>query len=187
MSYLVAGVLRPNQLGGLYSGSYPWTTPALVQQLGNWAALPKKGCTNSDVLTKTNILGTFMKGQAAMLMDGSWDSATLSKALGSKVAPMPMPFTAKPQTGVVQFSGDGFSITSYSSHKSEAARFLRFMASPQGSKIIADAGLIPDVAGSKATNPLQNQMLAFVAKQHYTAYPMLDNIVQPDVVSTGQK
>src|SRR3954451_17859079 len=137
MSYLVAGLMQPNQLGGLYSGAYPWTTAALVQQVGAWASLPKKGCTNSDVLTKTNILGTFMKGQAAMLMDGSWDGGTLSKALGSKVSPMAMPFTSKPQNGVVQFSGDVFSITSYSSHKTEAAHFLRFLASPQGSKIIA--------------------------------------------------
>jgi ABC-type glycerol-3-phosphate transport system substrate-binding protein len=187
MSYVIAGVLSPAKLGGLYSGTYPWTSPALVQQVQSWATLPKKGCTNSDVLTKTNILGTFMKGQAAMIMDGSWDAGTLSKALGSKVGAMAMPFTAERQRGVVQFSGDGFAITSYSQHKAEAARFLRFMISPQGSRIIAANGLIPDVAGSRATNRLQNEMLAFVSQKHYVAYPMLDNVVQPDVVSTGQK
>jgi len=186
ISYVVPGLLSPSGLRGLYTGKYPWTSPAMVTQVSNWANLPKKGCTNSDVLTKTNILGAFEKGQAAMIMDGSWDAGTLSKAMGSKVAPFVPPFTSKAQKGVVQFSGDGFSLTSYSQHKPEAARFLKFLTTPQASKIIAANGLIPDVKGSKATNPLQNQMLAFAGKG-YTVYPMLDNIVQPDVVSAGQK
>ena len=138
------------------------------------------------MLTKTNILGAFMKGQAAMIIDGNWDTATLYKALGVKVAPFLPPFTSKPQKGVVQYSGDGFAVSKQSKHPKEAVAFLKFLMTPQAAKIIAAAGLIPDIAGQSATNPLANQMLAF-AKQGKTVYPMIDNVIQGDVVTTGMK
>ena len=187
LSYLMAGIYSPSQWKGLYTGKIPWTSPAIVNQVSNWASLPKKGCTNSDVLTKTNILGAFMKGQAAMIIDGNWDTATLQQGLGSKVAPMVPPFSSKPQKGVVQYAGDGYAVSKASKHPKEAVAFLRFLMSPQAEKIIVAAGLIPDIKGYTSSNPLSNQMLAFAAKQGMTPYPMIDNVIQGDVVSTGQK
>ena len=186
LSYIAAGIYTPAQLKGLYTGATPWTSPALVKAVGNWASMPKKGCTNSDVLTKTNILGAFMKGQAAMIVDGNWDTATLRGAMGANVAPFLPPFTDKPQHGVVQYSGDGFSVSKQSSHQKEAVQFLKFLTTPAAAHIIAAAGLIPDVQGFSATNPLANQMLAF-AKGGNVAYPMIDNVIQGDVVTTGMK
>ncbi len=186
LSYIAAGLWSPAQLKGLYTGQIPWTSPALVKQISSWAAMPKKGCTNSDVLTKTNILGAFMKGQAAMIIDGNWDTATLRKAMGSNVAPFLPPFTSKPQHGVVQYSGDGFAVSKQSSHQKEAVQFLKFLITPTAQHIIAAAGLIPDVQGFKATNPLANEMLAF-ASSGKIAYPMIDNVIQGDVVTTGMK
>jgi len=187
LSYLMAGLYSPAQWKGLYTGQIPWTSPAIVSAVGKWAALPKDGCTNSDVLTKTNILGAFLKGQAAMIVDGNWDAATLQKGLGASVAPMVPPFSDKPQHGVVQFSGDGFAVSKQSSHPKEAVEFLKFLTTPAAQKIIVAAGLIPDVKGYQATNPLSNAMLAFAGKQGLTAYPMIDNVIQGDVVSAGQK
>jgi raffinose/stachyose/melibiose transport system substrate-binding protein len=186
LSYIAAGLWSPTQLKGLYTGQIPWTSPALVKQISSWAAMPKRGCTNSDVLTKTNILGAFMKGQAAMIIDGNWDTATLRKAMGANVAPFLPPFTSKAQHGVVQYSGDGFAVSKQSSHQKEAVRFLKFLITPTAQHIIAAAGLIPDVQGFKATNPLANQMLAF-ASSGKVAYPMIDNVIQGDVVTTGMK
>jgi ABC-type glycerol-3-phosphate transport system substrate-binding protein len=186
LSYIMAGLYSPSQWKGLYTGQIPWTSPNIVAQVSNWASLPKKGCTNSDVLTKTNILGAFMKGQAAMIIDGNWDTATLQKALGGKVAPFLPPFTSKPQHGVVQYSGDGFAVSKSSSHPKEAVAFLKFLMTPQAQKIVAAAGLIPDIKGFSGTNPLANQMLAF-AKNGKTVYPMIDNVIQGDVVTTGMK
>jgi raffinose/stachyose/melibiose transport system substrate-binding protein len=186
LSYIASGLFSPAQLKGLYTGSTPWTAPALVKAVSNWASMPKKGCTNSDVLTKTNILGAFMKGQAAMIVDGNWDTATLREAMGAKVAPFLPPFTDHPQHGVVQYSGDGFAVSKQSSHQKEAVQFLRFLMSPTAQHIIAAAGLIPDIRGYSATNPLANQMLAF-AKSGKIAYPMIDNVIQGDVVTTGMK
>ncbi|MGN6797909.1 MAG: ABC transporter substrate-binding protein [Gaiellaceae bacterium] len=186
LSYVAAGVMTPKQLKGLYTGSAPWTSPALVKQVTNWANLPKKGCTNSDVLTHTNILGAFMKGQAAMIIDGNWDTATLRGAMGSNVAPFLPPFTDHAQQGVVQYSGDGYAVSKQSSHQKEAVRFLKFIMTPKAQHIIAAAGLIPDMKGYAATNPLANQMLAF-AKSGKIVYPMIDNVIQGDVVTTGMK
>src|SRR5262249_36832187 len=148
--------------------------------------LPKKGCTNKDVLTKTNIVGAFTKGQAAMISDGSWDAPTYSKAMGSNVAPFPLPFSNSGRN-VVQYSGDGFSVMNYSKHQKEAVQFLKWMMTGQAQRITAAAGLIPDIKGYSAKNALQNQMLDFVAKQGMTPYPMLDNVVQGEVVGAGQK
>jgi raffinose/stachyose/melibiose transport system substrate-binding protein len=185
LSYMMAGLFSPTQWKGLYDGQIPWTSPNIVTQVSNWASLPKKGCTNSNVLTKTNILGSFMQGKAAMIIDGNWDAATLEKAMGANVAPILPPYTSKPQTGVVQFAGDGFSVSKSSQHVPQAVAFLKFLLTPQAAAIIKAAGLIPDTKGATAANPLDNEMLAF-AKGGDTPYPMIDNVTQGDVVTTGQ-
>ncbi len=187
MSYLMAGVLKPAEWKGLYTGQIPWTSAKIAAQVGKWTSLPKKGCTNKDVLTKTNILGAFTKGQAAMISDGNWDTATFQKAMGKNVAPFVLPFSDQPQRGAIQYSGDGFSVMSYSKHPKEAVEFVKFMMTAPAQKIIAAAGLIPDIKGYGTSNPLANQMLAFVSKQGLTPYPMLDNVVQPEVVTAGMK
>lgn len=186
LSYIAAGLYTPTQLKGLYTGAIPWTSPALVKQVSTWISMPRKGCTNSDVLTKTNILGAFMRGEAAMIIDGNWDTATLRKAMGANVAPFLPPFADKPQRGVVQYSGDGFAVSKQSGHRKEAVQFLRFLMTPTAQRVIAAAGLIPDVKGYSAANPLANQMLAF-AKSGKIVYPMIDNVIQGDVVTTGMK
>jgi raffinose/stachyose/melibiose transport system substrate-binding protein len=186
MSYLMAGILTPLQWKGLYTGSVSWTSPKVVAQVTKWASLPKQGCTNKDVLTKTNILGAFTKGQAAMISDGSWDAATYQKAMGKNVAPFALPFT---NTGrnVVQYAGDGYSVMNYSKHQAEATQFLKFVMSGPAQRIIAAAGLIPNVKGYGTPSAIQNEMLDLAAKQGYTPYPMLDNVVQGEVVTAGNK
>ena len=186
MSYMMAGVLTPAQWKGLYTGAIPWTSPKIVAQMTKWVSLPKKGCTNKDVLTKTNIVGAFTKGQAAMISDGSWDAPTYQKAMGSNVAPFPLPFSDSGKN-VVQYAGDGFSVMNYSKHQKEAVQFLKFMMTGPAQRIIAAAGLIPDIKGYGTKSPIQNEMLDFVSKKGLTPYPMLDNVVQGEVVTAGQK
>jgi ABC-type glycerol-3-phosphate transport system substrate-binding protein len=186
-SYQMIGAFSPAQWRELYTGKTPWTAPKIAAQMTKWVALPKSGCTNKDVLTKTNILGAFVKGQAAMIVDGNWDTATLQQGLGKDLAPFVPPYADGKQHGVVQYPGDGFSVTKYSKHQAEAVKFLKFMMTAQAAKIISAAGLIPDIKGFRTTNPVSNQMLDFAAKQGYAAYPMLDNVIQPEVVTTAQK
>jgi raffinose/stachyose/melibiose transport system substrate-binding protein len=183
-SYLMIGQYSVPQWLNLYSGKTPWTSPAVESQFTKWAALGSKGCTNDDVLTDTTNLQQFTSGKAAMMVDGTWDTQKFTDALGSKVAAFVPPFSNKPIKGVVQYPGDGYSITSYSQHKQQAAEFLAFIATPAASAIINKAGLIPDVAGTTTSNPVNQQMLGF-AKHGYTPYPMLDNVTQGAVVNAG--
>ncbi len=187
MSYMMIGAYSVAQWQGLYSGSTPWTSPAISAQLTDWAKLHSSGCTNADVVTNTNNLGQFESGKAAMMVDGTWDTQKFTSALGSKVAAFVPPFSNTPIKGVVDFAGDGLSMMSYSPHKKQAAEFLTFMTTKQAAAIINAAGLIPAINGTTTSNPVNQEMLDFVSKDGMTAYPMLDNVVQGDVVNIGSK
>jgi len=187
MSYMMIGSYPVSEWQKLYSGQIPWTSPANSAQLSTWAKLKSSGCTNSDVLTKTDNLGDFETGKAAMMIDGTWDTQKFTSALGDKVAAFVPPFSDTPIKGVVDFAGDGLSMTTYTKHPTQAAQFLTFMTTPQAGAIVNAAGLIPAIKGMSTSNPVNQQMLNFVSQQHLTVYPMLDNVVQPEVVTTGSK
>jgi len=187
MSYMMIGAYSVTQWLGLYSGSIPWTSATIKSQLADWTKLHSSGCTNSDVVTNTNNLGQFESGKAAMMVDGTWDTAKFTSALGNKVAAFVPPFSNNPIKGVVDFAGDGISQMTYSQHPAQDAMFLEFMTTPQAAAIVNAAGLIPAINGTSTTNPVNQQMLEFVSQQHMTVYPMLDNVVQGNIVSTGQK
>jgi raffinose/stachyose/melibiose transport system substrate-binding protein len=186
-SYLAIGQLPVDQLRNLYDGKTAWNAASQLAAYGKWAALESKGYTNSDILTKTNNVDDFLSGKAAMIIDGTWDTKKFTDAMKDNVAAFVPPFSDTPIKGVVDFPGDGFSITSYSKHKDVAADFLAFMTSDAGQAAINAAGLIPDVAGATTSNPVNQQMLDFVAKDGMTPYPMLDNVVQGDLVDAGNK
>lgn len=185
LSYMTIGSYPLSSWQGLYNGSIPWTSPKIVSQLTNWQHLYASGYTNKDVVTAINSLTTFGQGKAAMLIKGNWDLAPLEKQMGSNLGVFVPPFSNTPQKGVVQFPGDGFAMTSYSTHKAAAAEFLNFLTTHQAGAIIAKDGLIPDMKGVTTPDPLSNQMLAFSAKSGMTRYPMLDNVVQPGIVTAA--
>jgi len=187
MSYLMIGAHGLDEWKGLYDGQIPWTDPTNASQLQNWAKLHSSSCTNDDILTKTDNLGDFTTGKAAMMIDGTWDTAKFTETLGDNVAPFVPPFSDSPVQGVVEYGGDGFAATTYSEHQDEAVQFLQFLTTPDAAKLVNEAGLIPAIKGESTTNPVNQQMLDFVDKGGMTAYPMLDNVVQTDVVDTGNK
>ena len=139
------------------------------------------------MLTNTNNLGQFETGKAAMMVDGTWDTQKFTKALGSQVAAFVPPYSSTPIKGVVDFAGDGLSEMSYAKQPAAATEFLDFMTTDQAAKIINAAGLIPAINGVSTSNPVNQEMLNFVSKDHMTAYPMLDNVTQGNVVSAGSK
>ncbi len=120
MSYMMIGQYPLSEWQKLYSGQIPWTSAANAAQLSNWSKLHSEGCTNSDVLTKTDNLGDFESGKAAMMVDGTWDTQKFTSALGSKVAAFVPPFSNTPIKGVVDFAGDGLSMTTYAQHPTQA-------------------------------------------------------------------
>ena len=187
LSYMMIGSYSVSQWQGLYSGKIPWTASQNVAQLTQWAKLKSSGCTNSDVLTNTNNLGQFETGKAAMMVDGTWDTQKFTKALGSQVAAFVPPYSSTPIKGVVDFAGDGLSEMTYAKQPAAATEFLDFMTTDQAAKIINAAGLIPAINGVSTSNPVNQEMLNFVSKDHMTAYPMLDNVTQGNVVTAGSK
>lgn len=185
MSYLMAGTYTPTQWEGLYNGTIPWTDPTVVGQLQKWQQLYADGYMNKDALTATNVMNDFTSGKAAMIIKINNDAGPFNDALGANVGVFVPPFSDTPMNKVVEFAGNGFAITSYSKHQAEAAQFLQFMTTQQAGQIIAAGGLIPAVKGVDATNPLDKAMLALVNDQHFTVYPMLDNVLQTDLVNAA--
>ena len=185
-SYLAIG-----QNGGdgksLYNGSNPWDSAENIATFSKYAALKSKGCTNSDILTKTNNVEDFIGEKAAMIIDGTWDTKKFTDALGEKVSAFVPPFSDNPIKGVVEFAGQGFALTSYAAQKQAAVDFLIFMTTDEAAKVIDAAGLIPNKKGSTTSNPVNQEMLAFAASGGFTTFPMLDNVLQGDVVDAGNK
>ncbi len=187
MSYLMIGAHSLASWKGLYDGAIPWTSPTNVAQLKRWATLQKDGYTNADVLTNTANIQQFEKGKAAMLVDGTWDTAQYTHAMGSNVAAFVPPFSTSPIKGVVEYPGDGFSVMKWSKHKAAAFKFLDFLSTRQAGDIINRAGLIPDIKGLTTSNPVNQEMLNFVTKDHMTPYPMMDNYIQVNVGDAADK
>jgi ABC-type glycerol-3-phosphate transport system substrate-binding protein len=187
MSYLMIGAHPLASWKDLYDGTTPWTSSTNVAQLSKWAELEKDGYTNAGVLTTTDNITAFEKGKAAMLVDGTWDTAQYTKAMGTNVAAFVPPYSNTPIKGVVEYPGDGFSVMKWSKHKAAAFEFEDFLTTTQAGNIINQAGLIPDIEGLKTTNPVNQEMLNFVTVQHMTPYPMMDNYVQVNVGNAADK
>jgi raffinose/stachyose/melibiose transport system substrate-binding protein len=105
--------------------------------------------------------------------------------MGSNVGVFLPSFTDQPLKGVVEFPGDGFAMTNYCSNKAVAADFLKYMATPDAQKIISDAGLIPAIQGTTVTDPIAQDLLSYGATKSFTRYPMIDNVIQPEVESVA--
>ncbi|TRZ85927.1 MAG: extracellular solute-binding protein [Streptomycetaceae bacterium] len=186
-SYITIGQASSTGFRDLYSGKNQWDSPSNVAAYEKYAALKTKGCTNSDILTKTNNMDDFLGGKAAMIIDGTWDTQKFTDKFGDKVGAFVPPFSDAPMTGVVQMAGQGISIMKYSKNITAAAGFVTFMTTDEASAIFDKAGLIPNVIGSTTSNPVNKEMLAFTETGGLTAFPMLDNVIQGDVVDAGNK
>lgn len=186
LSYMMIGAgFSIKQWQELYSGEISWTSPTIVSQFRNWQKLYKDGYTNKNVVTAVGSLIAFEKGGAAMLIKGNWDASVLEKVMGNNLGVFVPPFTNTSMRGVVQFPGDGYSMTSYAPHKKQAAEFLRFLTTRTAAEVEAKAGLIPDLLGFKVSNPVNSALLAFSAKDGMERYPMLDNVTASGVVTAG--
>lgn len=186
-SYIAIGQSSVSGLRDLYSGKNQWNSATNIASYNKYAALKSKGCTNSDVLTKTDNVEDFLGGKAAMIIDGTWDTKKFTDQFGDKVGAFVPPFSDNPIKGVVEFAGQGFGLTSYSKNSATAAAFLEYMTTDAAAKIIDAAGLIPNINGAKTSNAVNQQMLDFAATGGFIRYPMLDNVLQGDVVDAGNK
>jgi ABC-type glycerol-3-phosphate transport system substrate-binding protein len=186
VSYLMM-YLAPADWKKLYTGDIPWTDPAVQAQFDKWGSLFTKGCTNSDVLTNQDSIAQFEAGEAAMTMEGTWQIAEFQEKLGDDVQVFVPPFSEQPIKGIVEYSGDGFSMTNYSKNKDQAAAFLAFLASDEGQTIISQNGIIPTKEGFSSDQRMAKDLLSYAADKGFTRYPMIDNVIQPEVSDVGTK
>ena len=180
VSYLMM-FLSPQDWKKLYDGELSWTDPSVVSQFTKWTSLFSQGYTNKDVTTNSDSIAQFEAGKAAMTLEGTWEIVEFQQKMGDNVGVFLPPFSDAPLKGVVEYSGDGFSMTTYSQHKTQAAAFLAFLASDAAQKIVADSGLIPAKQGFTTDSRMAKDLLAYAATKGYTRYPMIDNVIQPEV------
>jgi ABC-type glycerol-3-phosphate transport system substrate-binding protein len=185
LTYMMAGILSPQEWEGLYNGKVPWTDPRVTAQTEKWHKLYTDGYVNQDALTATNVMQPFIKGKAAMIIKINNDAGPFTDALGNDVGIFIPPFSDTPVKGVDEFAGNGLAITTYSRNKAAAAEFIKFLTTQQAGQIVADGGLIPAVKGVGPSNPLAKDMLALVNDKHLAVYPMLDNVLPPSLVDVG--
>ena len=77
-SYIAIGQSSVSGLRDLYSGANQWNSAANIDSYSKYAALKTKGCTNSDVLTKTNNVEDFLGGKAVIaITDSNLDASYL--------------------------------------------------------------------------------------------------------------
>jgi ABC-type glycerol-3-phosphate transport system substrate-binding protein len=177
----------PEEWKQLYTGELAWTDPAVQAQFERWVSLFSETCTNQDVLTNSDSIAQFENNEAAMTLEGTWQIAEFQEIMGDKVGVFLPPFVEEPLKGVVEYSGDGFSMTTYSENKPAAAAFLSFLASDEAQPIVAASGLIPAKEGFSTDSRMAQDLLAFAEEGGYTRYPMIDNVVQGEVVDAGNK
>ena len=138
------------------------------------------GGGSNVLISDTGFAGTVIR------VETTGNTYEIDACSGGSAAFVP-PFSDKPIKGVVEFAGQGLAMTNYSKNQAAASKFLEFMTTDAAAKILDGVGLIPNITGSKTTNPVNQQMLDFAAKQSYVRYPMLDNVLQGDVVDAGNK
>ena len=106
-SYMMIGAYSVSQWKGLYSGAIPWTGPAVKAQVGKWAGLHAKGCTNNDVLTDTTNLRQFNRQGGHDGRRHLGHAEVHQTRWARRSAAFVPPFSDSPIKGVVQYPGDG--------------------------------------------------------------------------------
>jgi len=86
----------------------------------------------------------FTKGQGVFFMDGNWDAAEISQAMGKNVG-----FFAFPGEHVAAAGGAyPFAISAKAPHPAQAAEFLNFFNSPEAAKAVYASGEMPNNAAA---------------------------------------
>ncbi|WP_433214443.1 ABC transporter substrate-binding protein [Microtetraspora malaysiensis] len=141
MLFTLSGQTAPTLSDDLLAGRKPWNAPQMVQALTDYKSLFDKGIFDKSVLSlKGNRPAElFGSGQAAFLIDGSWQSSMLSdiyrkanKISIADVGASAVPVLGGGQPAARAFAEGGLSIPKTSQHVKEAAAFIQFMTMGPG-------------------------------------------------------
>jgi len=119
-----------------------------------------------------NDVNLFKAGKAGIIIDGTWNGASLAEAIGADnlvVDPWP-----KKMSGFVQTENIYVSANVTGDDQKVAWEFLKFFLSPDAQALLADpkkAGHIPSVTGVNVTDPLLKQEV--IAFEGGVAFPVI--------------
>jgi multiple sugar transport system substrate-binding protein len=147
------------------SGKSTVDTPKNVELVRRMAELYKKATPTADVNNNfTQMVAEFTGGNVAMMHHNLGSTGDVTKALGDKVAAVPLPNTGGATT-VVPNPVDGFAVFKKSKHKDAAWKFAEFLVSKASNSYWNQkVGQIPantDVSGEAwlaADKPVQNAL-----------------------------
>lgn len=161
MLFTIAGQTSPTLSDDVFAGRKKWNDPAVVAALTSYKSLFDKGTINPSVLSLkgTRPAELFGSGQAAFLVDGSWQSSMLSDSYrkANKISLTDVGAGAFP---VVEKGGKpaarglaegGLAIPKTSTHVAEATKFIAYMTMGDGvAHWSKDLVLVPSLAGFRA-------------------------------------
>lgn len=167
----------------------PWTPrlhyddPRLAATIAYIASLPGKGVSARFELTRS--LGSaamFIAGKAAMVPEGSWMIANFARNARFRHAWVPLPVGPMGRRASMM-NGLGDSIWSGSKVKAEAWQWVRFMATPECQRLVAEAGVtFPAVRGlaevavqAQAKRGIDAAAFLTMSREHNFPMPIADH------------
>jgi raffinose/stachyose/melibiose transport system substrate-binding protein len=135
-----------NLATALESGAAKWTDPSWIQGMSEEKQIAPYLEPNYTGVPWENMPGDFAKGNAAMLLDGSWDLALIHQANASmQVGFFPLPFSNTAADNQ-PYVGDNltFSVLNASPNKAAAMKWLQFFSTPSVyAQYVAITGISP--------------------------------------------
>ncbi|MDJ0335259.1 extracellular solute-binding protein [Salinibacterium sp. G-O1] len=146
-SHIASRVVGEDVYAETMNGEAPMNSPEMVDAMGYLAEIAREGYINDSVnaLPDDEANTQFFLGRAAMIVIGSWlmaDAQTDGEGLEFDYFNTPALDGAGDQESVLGIS-TGFMVNAKSAHIAETMDFLELVASAEGTKLWAQAGLAP--------------------------------------------
>ncbi len=139
-----------NLASAIENGSAKWTDPAFVQGMNEEKTIAQYLEPNYTGVPWEAMPGDFAKGQGAMLLDGSWDLASVQQANPKlQVGYFPLPFSNTAADNQAYAQDDlTFSVLNSSPNKAAAMKWLAFYSSPSVyAQYVKITGISPSQSG----------------------------------------
>ena len=167
-----------NLAAALENGSVKWTDPNWVTAMNEEKTIGQYLEPNYTGVPWEAMPGDFAKGQGAMLLDGSWDLASIQQANPKlQVGYFPLPFSNTAADNQAYAQDDlTFSVLNSSPNKAAAMKWLAFYSSPSVyAQYVKITGISPSQSGGTFNGYAANVMGSWFGKgvNRNVMYPVL--------------
>lgn len=169
-----------NLASAIENGSAKWTDPAFVQGMNEEKTIAQYLEPNYTGVPWEAMPGDFAKGQGAMLLDGSWDLASIQQANPKlQVGYFPLPFSNTAADNQAYAQDDlTFSVLNSSPNKAAAMKWLAFYSSPSVyAQYVKITGISPSQSGGTFNGYAASVMGSWFGKgvNQNNFYPVLSS------------